>query len=58
MEEWPEGLLDRCKVKDKTGKTVGKAVGVMGVVEMDGYVKPGYVISVEKPKSSRELGKV
>lgn len=58
LEEWPDGLLDRCKVKDNKGKTVGKAVGVMGVVESDGYVQPGYVISVEKPESSRELGNV
>ena len=45
-------------MKDKKGNVVGKKVGVMGVVESDGYVQPGYVIYVEKPKSHRTLGNV
>lgn len=58
LDEWPEGLLDRCKLKDKKGKTIGRTVGVMGVVESDGYVQPGYVIYVEKPKHFRPLENV
>jgi MOSC domain-containing protein YiiM len=58
LDEWPEGLLDRCKLKDKKGKTVGRTVGVMGVVEHEGYVQPGYTVYVEKPKHFRALGNV
>jgi MOSC domain-containing protein YiiM len=58
LGEWPEGLLERCAVKDKKGKVTGRKVGVMGVVEADGYVQPGYVIYVEKPKHHRPLGNV
>lgn len=58
LSEWPKGLLERCAIKDKKGKIMGRKVGVMGVVEADGYVQPGYVIYVEKPKRSRPLGNV
>lgn len=58
LDEWPAGLLDRCKLKDEKGKTVGRKVGVMGVVECDGYVMPGYEVVVEKPRSFRALGSV
>ncbi len=57
LGEWPQGLLERCTVKSK-GKVVGRKVGVMGVVESDGYVQPGYVVYVEKPKSHRALRSV
>lgn len=58
MGEWPEGLLDRVKIKDKKGRTVGRKIGVMGIVESDGYVQAGYVIYVEKPKTHRPLRNV
>lgn len=58
LGEWPEGVLDRCAVTDKKGRVTGRKVGVMGVVEQDGYVQPGYVIYVEKPKHRRALGNV
>lgn len=58
LSEWPRGLLERCAVKDKKGRVVGRRVGVMGVVEADGYVQPGYVIYVEKPKRGRALSNV
>jgi MOSC domain-containing protein YiiM len=58
LDEWPEGLLERCKLKDKKGKTVGRTVGVMGVVEHEGYVQPGYTIYVDQPKHFRALGNV
>ena len=58
LGEWPQGLLERCAVKDKKGKVTGRKVGVMGAVEQDGYVQPGYVIFVEKPKYHRPLGNV
>jgi hypothetical protein len=58
LGEWPQGLLERCSLKDKKGKVVGKKVGVMGVVEEEGYVKPGYVIYVEPPKTFKMLGNV
>ncbi len=58
LDEWPAGLLDRCKLKDKKGRTVGRTVGVMGIVERDGYVSPGYSIYVEKPKHFQALGNV
>jgi len=51
-------LLDRCKVKEKKGEAAGWRVGVMGVVEQEGYVQGGYVIYVEKPKSHKALGSV
>jgi len=54
LSEWPPGLLERCTVKDKKGR-VTRIVGIMGVVEADGYVQPGYVIYVEKPKTHRPL---
>jgi len=44
LGEWPKGLLDRCKGRD------GNGVGVMGAVETDGYVMPGYVVYVETPE--------
>jgi MOSC domain-containing protein YiiM len=58
LDEWPEGLLDRCKLKDKKGKTIGRTVGVMGVVEQEGYVSQGYVVYVEKPKHFKALENV
>ncbi|TAQ88553.1 hypothetical protein B7494_g3169 [Chlorociboria aeruginascens] len=58
LGEWPEGVLERCKLKDKKGNTVGRKVGVMGVVVAEGHVLPGYVISVEKPKVYKALGNV
>jgi MOSC domain-containing protein YiiM len=58
LDEWPEGLLDRCKLKDKKGRTIGRTVGVMGIVESDGYVQPSYKIYVEKPKHFKALGNV
>jgi MOSC domain-containing protein YiiM len=58
LDEWPEGLLDRCKLKDKKGNIVGRKVGVMGVVESEGYVQPGYVVHVENPKHFKPLGSV
>jgi hypothetical protein len=54
LGEWPEGLLERCTKKSKDGKRV-RRVGVMGVVEREGYVQPGYVIYVEQPKTRRAL---
>jgi MOSC domain-containing protein YiiM len=58
LDKWPEGLLDRCKLKDKKGRTIGRTVGVMGIVESDGYVQPSYKIYVEKPKHFKALGNV
>lgn len=58
LNEWPKGLLERCALKDNRGKLIGRKVGVMGVVERDGYVQPGYVIYVEKPKTHTTLGNV
>jgi hypothetical protein len=55
LAEWPEGLLERCAVRDGKGRVVGRKVGVMGVVECDGYVQPGYVIYVEQPKQKKPL---
>jgi len=46
--------LERCTKKGKDGKRV-KRVGVMGVVEREGYVQPGYVIYAEQPKTWRAL---
>lgn len=48
VAEWPKGLRERCR----------KKVGVMGVVERDGYVQPGYVIFVERGKGGVKLGSV
>ena len=58
LGEWPQGLLERCAVKDKKGMVTGRKVGVMSVVEAEGYVQPGNVIFVEKPKHRRPLGNV
>jgi len=49
LGEWPKGLLERCK----KGK-----VGVMGTVEREGYVQPGYVVYVERGKGGKALGSV
>lgn len=57
LAEWPKGLLERCTGKDKKGRTVNR-VGVMGIVESEGYVQPGYVVYVEKPTSFKSLGSV
>jgi MOSC domain-containing protein YiiM len=58
LGEWPEGLLERCAIRDKKGKVVGRKVGVYGVVEQEGYVQGGYVIYVEKPKAHKDLKNV
>ena len=58
LEEWPKGLLDRCALKNKRGVVVGRKVGIMGIVEVEGYIQPGYQIYVEKPKSHKALGNV
>ena len=58
LDEWPEGLLDRCKLKDNKGKTVGRKVGVMGVVEQEGFVQPGFRVYVERPKHFKALRNV
>ncbi|KAI9740862.1 MAG: hypothetical protein M1818_004467 [Claussenomyces sp. TS43310] len=58
LDEWPKGLLDRCAVKNKKGDVVGRKIGVMGVVEEDGYVEPGYVVYVEAPRTKKALGRV
>jgi len=57
LAEWPEGLLERCTAKDKKGRMVRK-VGVMGVVESEGYVQPGYAVYVENPTNFKSLGSV
>lgn len=36
LEEWPEGLLDRCSVLDKKGRVVGRKIGVYATVEKEG----------------------
>lgn len=46
-------MLERVKGKSKRGR-----VGVMGTVEREGYVMPGYVVGVEKGKGGRGLGSV
>lgn len=58
LEQWPKGLLERCSIKNKKGEVVGRKVGVMAVVEQDGFVRDGYVIYVEKPKTHRTLDNV
>jgi MOSC domain-containing protein YiiM len=58
LNEWPAGLLDRCAIKNKKGDVVGRKVGVMGVVEEDGYVMSGYAISIEEPSVSKGLNNV
>lgn len=58
LSEWPNGLLDRCVLKDKKGRAVGRKVGVMGVVEREGYVQAGTEVFVEKPEKSKALGNV
>jgi len=58
LDEWPKGLLDRCTMKNKKGEITGRNVGVMGMVEEDGYVQPGHRIYVEKPKVTKALGNV
>jgi len=55
LDEWPEGLLERCSKKDrKTGKKF-RRVGVMGVVEREGWVQPGYSVFVEQPEVRKGL---
>jgi len=58
LEEWPKGLLERCKLKDGKGRTVGRRVGIMGVVDAEGYVQPGDSVWVEDPKTFRALRNV
>ncbi len=58
LDEWPKGLLDRCVMKNKKGEATGYKIGVMGMVEEDGYVQPGHRIYVEKPKMAKALGNV
>ena len=55
LDEWPEGLLERCTKKDKkTGKRV-RRVDIMGVVEREGWVQAGYSVFVEQPEVRRGL---
>ncbi len=58
LDEWPEGLLERCALKDKKGKTIGRKIGVYATVEKEGYVQPGFTVFVENPKTFRSLGYV
>jgi hypothetical protein len=58
LGEWPEGLLERCAIKDKKGKVVGRKVGVYGEVLHEGYIQGGYVVYVEKPKVHKDLKNV
>jgi len=58
LSEWPQGLLERVALKDKKVKVVGRKVGIMGVVEQEGYVQSGYVVYLEKPKAYKALGNV
>ncbi|KAG4440304.1 hypothetical protein IFR05_004211 [Cadophora sp. M221] len=58
LDEWPAGLLDRCVLKDKKGRVVGRKIGVMGMVVQEGYVQPGVEIYVEKPDKFKGLGNV
>ena len=58
LGEWPEGLLERCAIKDKKGKVVGRKVGVYRVVEQEGYVEGRYVIYIKKPKVHKDLKNV
>jgi len=48
MGEWPQGLLEKCK----------RRVGVMGVVEREGYVQAGYGIYVEVGEGGGKLGSI
>jgi len=54
LNEWPEGVIDRCTVKDKKGSS-SVQVSVMGVVEQEGYVVPGNVIFVDQPQKEKPL---
>ena len=58
MGEWPDGVLDRVKVREGKGRVVGRRIGIMRVVEREGYVLPGYVVKVEVNKGGRPLGNV
>jgi len=58
LDEWPKGLLDRCAMKNKKGEITGRKIGVMGIVEEDGFVQPGHMVYVEKPKTAKALGNV
>jgi MOSC domain-containing protein YiiM len=58
LNEWPKGLLERCAIKNKRGDVVGRKIGVMGAVEEEGFVREGYIIYVEKPKTHKTLGNV
>ncbi|KUJ07922.1 PK beta-barrel-protein domain-containing protein-like protein [Mollisia scopiformis] len=51
LDEWPEGLLERCAKK-------GKKIGVYATVEKEGYVQPGSAVYVESPKHFKPLGYV
>jgi len=57
LNEWPEGVIDRCTVKDKKGSS-SVQVSVMGVVEQAGYVVPGNVIFVDQPQKEKPLKKL
>ncbi|KAF8865479.1 PK beta-barrel-protein domain-containing protein-like protein [Acephala macrosclerotiorum] len=54
LDEWPEGLLERCAVKDKKGRKVGTKIGVYATVVKEGYVRAGCVVGVESPKTFSE----
>jgi len=56
LDEWPKGLIDRCTVKSKKGEVKGGKIGVMAIVEAEGYVQPGYLIYIETPRSAKSLG--
>lgn len=55
LDQWPAGILDGCVLKDKKGAVVGRKIGVMGVVESDGYVQPEDKIYIEPPKVHKSL---
>ncbi|KAG6994160.1 hypothetical protein G7Y79_00046g082110 [Physcia stellaris] len=49
IDTFSPGLLAKSYVRDAEGKIVGARVGVMGVVEWGGVVRPGMRIRVEEP---------
>jgi MOSC domain-containing protein YiiM len=55
LDEWPDGLLDNCKIKDEKGDIAGRRIGVYASVEREGYVKPGDEVWVENPEVFKAL---
>ncbi len=49
LETRQKGLKERCVLRDASGMEVGSKVGVFGVVDTSGVVKPGMRIDVVKP---------